>query len=212
MKPPAFQFYPKDLLGDAKVAAMDNRTFGAYWRLACFAWEAALPDDEGELARMVNETPKNFTKMWPRIRKCFAMTENGLVHPRLEQERVKQQLRRDKASDAGKKGAAKRWCSHSDPTVLPMAKDSPSSSSSSTKLTWLTPFGDAWKAAYGGEPAFGPLAKHLKPLVSEHGQAVLAAWQRYLAATDAQYASAARFSQTFGRWHKAKTQRLADVS
>ena len=214
MKSPAFQFYPKDLLGEAKIAVMDNRTFGVYWRLVCYAWEEPLPDDPKELAKMVNETPKTFEKMWDRIRKCFVATEKGLVHPHLEQERVNQQLRRDQASKAGKKGAEKRWGSHSDPTVLPMAENSPSSSSTTTKQhTWLSPFVETWEKASGGYPVIGKLIKPLDTLVKQHGaDAVLKAWERYLHTTETRYLSASDFAAKYGQWHKKRTQRLSEVS
>ncbi len=71
----------------------------------------------------------------------------------------------------------------------------------SKRETWLTPYGEAWSAAYGGEPSYPQLAKTLKPLVAEHGEAmVLTHWQSYLQQTPARYASPAKFGQTFASW------------
>ena len=68
--------------------------------------------------------------------------------------------------------------------------------------TWLTPFSASWETHYQGVAPFGPMAKALRPLVDRHGpESVLGAWNRYLAETDAAYASPVRFASTFGRWN-----------
>jgi hypothetical protein len=67
--------------------------------------------------------------------------------------------------------------------------------------TWLTPFGDAWKSRYGGEPAYKRLGKALKPLCATNTpDVVLRHWTYYLDQTEAEYASPERFAATFGRW------------
>lgn len=67
--------------------------------------------------------------------------------------------------------------------------------------TWLTPFGDAWRARYGGELAWSRAGSAFSPLREEHGaERVLRAWVRYVAATEAQFASPQRFASTFGQW------------
>ena len=67
--------------------------------------------------------------------------------------------------------------------------------------TPLTPFGDVWKAKYGGDPAYGRLGKALKPLLAAHApDVVLRHWTHYLDQTEAEFASPERFAQTFGRW------------
>jgi len=69
-------------------------------------------------------------------------------------------------------------------------------------ITWLTPYSLSWEARYQGVAPFGPMAKALRPLVDRHGEGpVLVAWDRYLAETDAAYASPVRFASTFGRWN-----------
>ena len=43
---PAFLFYVKDWLGDAKVRAMSNEARGVYIDLLCYCWQdGALPAD-----------------------------------------------------------------------------------------------------------------------------------------------------------------------
>lgn len=66
---------------------------------------------------------------------------------------------------------------------------------------WLAPFIEAWRERYGGELAPGQAAKALSQLCFDHsGPEVLRRWRIYLAATEAPYASPAKFSQTFGQW------------
>ena len=214
-KSPAFRLYPKDLLGDVRVAVMDNRTFGVYFRLLCYSWEGPLPKNEKVLAKMVHESPRTFEKMWPDVRLCFSETDKGLVSPRLEEERVKQQLRSQQLSEAGKKSASLRQA-QVQPKHKPKLNDTrPSlsfSSSSTTKKTWLTPFGEVWTETYDGEPPYGRLGKALKPLVAKHGDAVLPAWKTYCKATEAKFASAERFAQTYGAWKPNATRKnLADL-
>lgn len=108
---PAFQFYPKDFLGDGDQAGMSLQETGAYARLMCFEWNAhgnGIPDDAVRAANMVHAQVGAMRKMWPAIRSCFVPhpTEAGrLVHPRLEKERAKQGVFRRRQSDASKK----RW-------------------------------------------------------------------------------------------------------
>lgn len=68
-------------------------------------------------------------------------------------------------------------------------------------VSWLSVYGDAWKAAYQGVPPWGSMAKAFAELHKERGEAeVLQRWKNYLFATDARYASPFRFAQTYGRW------------
>jgi len=72
------------------------------------------------------------------------------------------------------------------------------------RQTWITPFGDAWRAAYDGEMAVEPALKPLRKLVGEHGaEEVLRRWRIYLGSTEGVYASAARFRATWGEWNLA---------
>lgn len=69
-------------------------------------------------------------------------------------------------------------------------------------LTWSRDACDIWIKRFGGIAPGGIIGKSLKPLVDRYGweQSVRKAWIRYLAQAEAQYASAPRFAQTFGRW------------
>jgi uncharacterized protein YdaU (DUF1376 family) len=118
-KSPAFQFYPKDFLGDGDQAGMSLQETGAYARLMCYEWNShgdGIPDDAIRAANMVHAAPGAMRKMWPAIRSMFVAhpTEPGrLVHPRLEKERAKQNIFRRRQSDASKK----RWSSRGIPTA-----------------------------------------------------------------------------------------------
>lgn len=72
---------------------------------------------------------------------------------------------------------------------------------STTTATWLTPYYEAVKKQYGGEPHAKKLTKFMAPLHSKHGlDKTLAHFRNYLDATAAQFFSPARFAETFGAW------------
>lgn len=69
------------------------------------------------------------------------------------------------------------------------------------RVTWLTPYWDAWVARYGAEPHAGQLSKYLKRPRDALGDAeCVARWGRYLAATDGQFVSPAKFAATHGEY------------
>lgn len=69
------------------------------------------------------------------------------------------------------------------------------------KITWLTPFADAWKTQNGGDMAYGQAARSLAPVIKEIGDVeALVRWEWYLRTTPAQYASPTRFAQTHGQY------------
>ena len=87
--------------------------------------------------------------------------------------------------------------------------EQPSSASALAKVTpvevevisWSRAACDDWIARFGGTAPGGQIGKALIPIVKRHGwEFVRRAWCRYLAQAEAQYASPARFSATFGRW------------
>ena len=85
--------------------------------------------------------------------------------------------------------------------ALPEPEPEPTDAALPARRTWLTPYAQAWTEAYGGAPIMGKLAKSLRPLDEAHGPGeTLTRWLRYLSETPAEYASAAKFSETFGRW------------
>ena len=75
--------------------------------------------------------------------------------------------------------------------------------------TWLTPFGDDWREAYGGDPTWGELARVLKKPVDDLGAPeVRTRWRLYLGQTEGRYASPTRFAQTIGVWTDEAVARM----
>ena len=150
--------------------------------------------------------------------------------PEIDSERQRNLETRDSLSRRGKSGADARWNGPrmqrplaDDDSANATAKEQkqkqkhnqkqqqkqqqqPSASQKSSAPsrgndTWLMPFGDAWRARYGGELAWSRAGSAFSPLREEHGaERVLRAWVRYVAATEAQFASPQRFASTFGQW------------
>ena len=108
-KAPAFQFYPKDYMSDINVQLMALEERGAYLQLMCHEWEEnGLPIDDDDLSILSGLGKKWFGKSGDKIKKCFTIKKDKLIHPRLEKERKHQKAWRKKCSDAGKKSAATR--------------------------------------------------------------------------------------------------------
>lgn len=142
MKSPAFQFYAADYLADESVQLMTLEEEGIYIRLLAYCWrEGSIPADTASLSRLCKGASAE-TMAQPLG--CFISHKRDasrLVHPRLENERKKQENFRQDRRNAGKKGAANRWKmgngsangkAMAEPLAEPMAKDGSSSSSSST--------------------------------------------------------------------------------
>jgi uncharacterized protein YdaU (DUF1376 family) len=112
IKSPAFQFYPKDYLSDAKTRAMTFKQRGMYWDLVSHCWlEDGLPDDPKEIARILGiTTAARFEQHdWPVISRCFRRVETGgHRHPRLEVERRKQEENREYGRQGGLAKADRR--------------------------------------------------------------------------------------------------------
>lgn len=129
---PAFQFYPADWLSDEKVISMSIEGEGCYIRLLCYCWrEGSIPADRSAIALLC----KGYNG--PGIDEaltCFSPSrkKGRLINKRIEAERKKQELFRKSKQDAGLRGADKRWHSYGSANVLPMAKDSSLSLSSSS--------------------------------------------------------------------------------
>lgn len=131
MKPPAFQFYAADFL--MGTATMSAEEVGAYIRLLCFQWDSgSIPDDDATIARLGGCAGNAVAK----IRQKFRVDHDGLRNVRLEIERTKQRLFRDKQAENGAKrwaGNAKPVPSHEPNTCSPSPSPSPVSDSVSRK-------------------------------------------------------------------------------
>lgn len=215
-KPPAFQFYAADFLVDAAVKHMTLEERGAFVTLLAHSWiDGPLPRSATKLATLCGVSVTDMTRLWPALKPCWKPAEKPgfIINPRMEKERRKQAQFRKSQSDKAKHQQARHRLATaepvpSSPSPSPRTTKTKPSAPTAPRETWLTPFSDAWTATYGGVPAFGELAKCLKPLTGAHAPGeVLDHWVRYLAATEARFASPARFAQTFGSWGKPDRSR-----
>lgn len=146
--PPAFLLYVKDFLSDDAVSLMTNEQIGAYVLLLCHQWKRpdGLPAAMASLAKLARCTPARFTRViWPGLAEKFPANESGrLANPKLERVRAEMIAYREGRSEAGRRGAARRWHSHrsgngsangvanGSANAQPIANRWPSSASAST--------------------------------------------------------------------------------
>jgi len=107
---PYFPFYVGDWLSSSAVQRMTLEEEGAYLRLLCYQWQDGhIPDDPGERARLLGVSGEAQARLWRRLESCFEVIENGkLVNPRLATERRQVVRRKEKLSEAGRKGRQKQ--------------------------------------------------------------------------------------------------------
>jgi uncharacterized protein YdaU (DUF1376 family) len=96
---PYVNFYCSDWLGDTKVRRMSHEQRGIHIDLLCHAWgedDGAIPADPDELAHLLGVTRRKLDSLWPKVGVAWESNGNGgLVNPRLERERAKQQAKRN---------------------------------------------------------------------------------------------------------------------
>jgi uncharacterized protein YdaU (DUF1376 family) len=117
-KAPAFQFFPRDFLSSPKVDRMPMTERGAYITLLCRCWlDNGLPTDLDELAFFCRMKPAQFERMWKngRIGQCFYELAGKFHNERLDVERKKQAVNRQRQSD----NAAMRWKKSGNATAMP---------------------------------------------------------------------------------------------
>ena len=84
-------------------------------------------------------------------------------------------------------------------------RETDSKTRAAAKGGWPAQASAIWKLKMGGPMAPGQLARTLKPVVDEHGEAaVLAAWDTYLSVENPKYASPTQFVQKFAHWRDYK--------
>lgn len=117
-KSPAFQFYPKQWMGDDKVIPMDWATRGIHHHLMCLSWEqdepATLPNNSSFLLKILSNSGEKITKkrwenfVFPQLLTSWKVWDEDptrLIQNGLRREYIKQKARSDKA----RKGADARW-------------------------------------------------------------------------------------------------------
>ena len=102
-----------DWLGNEAIRLLTLPERGALIDLMLYTWvRGSIPDNEGQLARLLGVTPTIFRRVWPSVQKLFVNhpTESGrLVHPGLEEQRARAEARTEVLSESGRRGAKKRW-------------------------------------------------------------------------------------------------------
>lgn len=108
-KPPAFQWYPKDYLSDAKVKRMTFTERGIYVHAMNVCWlENGLPVEVSEIGRSLEvQDLEWFAEQWKNVAPCFKVhpkDKTKLIHPRLEKEKRNQKKNRKIWRENGTKG------------------------------------------------------------------------------------------------------------
>jgi len=109
-KSPAYQWYVKDYLSSMDCRRMTYEEKGVYRELLDISWDADpqcfLPNNPAELADFLGISQKKFQKIWEKLRKKFAVTEDGekLFNERLLRELRKQESKREHLADNGRLG------------------------------------------------------------------------------------------------------------
>jgi uncharacterized protein YdaU (DUF1376 family) len=157
-KAPAFQMYAADFYMDTNGWSIDE--VGIYTRLLFDQWvNGFIPSDPERLARTAQCSLKKFLAGWEIIQKKFIPAGEGqLKNPRLEEERNKQEVSKEKLSISGRSGGLKTQekrrqqsseasseASSQGPSEI-KALQSSSSSSLNTKDIYMPFFEDFWKA------------------------------------------------------------------
>lgn len=230
-KLPWFPMFASDYEGDERVRLMSLEAEGVYNALLRHQWfNGSIPADDEALRQLLKpHRPESLNA----AKQCFVLLEadaSRMSNQKLARVMVEQQKKHSAKVRAGRKGGI-----NSGVTRRSKASSSARSKASSKREateqnrteqittennnnivaaprrrsgtpTWLTPFWETWQDRYDGDPPAGPLAKALKPLVDKHGsEVVAAAWARYVAETEAEYASPSRFASTFGNWSGTAT-------
>lgn len=120
MKSPAFQFYPDAWLSSQRVQLMTLEEEGAYIRLLSFCWRhGSIPADPDQAARLAGKGCSTTVATTVLAMFIPATDPTRMVHDRLEEEREKQRIWREKSSDGGKKSAKLRSLSKGGSTTEP---------------------------------------------------------------------------------------------
>lgn len=127
-KPPAFQMYATDFLGDAKVQSMSSDAQAYYALLLIKIWaydtQYSIPDDKKLLAGMLGIQVERWVTLREEILRVLTLKNNRLVSNRLYAELTKQRKYRKAQSLKGKKSAQLRY-NHGSTGVQPARRFNP---------------------------------------------------------------------------------------
>ena len=103
---------------------MSTASVGAYILLLCHAWQqeprGTLPNNKRLLARWARLSVDEWDEISTEVLLAFKQEGNTLVQPRMVAEATDAESRRQKLSDAGKRGAENRWGKDSPPISHPI--------------------------------------------------------------------------------------------
>ena len=108
---PIMPFYVTDFLSSDSVLKMPGPARSLYAHLLLLEWNAGgkgLPEEEGELARMVGYPRLTFRKWFPFLKGNLVLIEGRYHNPRTRSEYKRALQKRDSAKRAG----AARWRVH----------------------------------------------------------------------------------------------------
>jgi hypothetical protein len=119
VKPPAFQFYPKQWLADEKVMLMDWDAQAMHFKLICIAWQSSppccIPNDEAIIKRWLGgPADEVWFRVWPQIKNSWGVTRGGhFIQRGLYRAYLQLLAHKKERSSSGKLGNEKRWGKHS---------------------------------------------------------------------------------------------------
>lgn len=123
MKAPAFQFYVDDFMGGTRTMKLDQK--GAYMDLLCIQWgQGYVTEDDFRFVLTALRPPAR-----AKVRSKFMPGHDGHYrNPRMEAEREKQRVYREKQANNGRASAQARL-NHRSTTVQPTGQPKPNSPS-----------------------------------------------------------------------------------
>jgi hypothetical protein len=131
MRAPAFQFYPKQWLGDDKVMAMDWDARAMHMHLMCISWQqeppCTLPDDDDMIRRWLGN-PRRWNVLKQQVFSAWKLIDGRWVQSGLLTQFQKQSA----YIETRKHGANARWSKDAHASEMQCIKDAFQSSSSTS--------------------------------------------------------------------------------
>ena len=220
------RWFIEDYLGG--VQQMDCRQVGQYTLMLCAQWCAergaertAVRDADGALRAILRGDDLD-----PEVRAKFASVEIA-GRRYLRNERMSKEIAHSEKERADRARGAERIAERDAERPLSGTKPEPDTRLQKTEkrisrvraTSWTAEACSDWQERFNGTAPGGRIGRALKPLLSKHPwEEVREAWRSYLAQTEAEFASAERFAQTFGKWNgssrpavNSKAQASSDV-
>ena len=108
---PYFKFYVGDWISGVQGLTLEEE--GAYVRLLAWSWQKGpLPLEKARRALILGVPAAKFNRIWKIVGEFWEETEVGFVNHRLERERAELVEKHQGLSEAGSKGAQKRWAAY----------------------------------------------------------------------------------------------------